>query len=95
MNKTENNEVTINNNDYLKLIALLSCKFQSKLSIIASLVGAGIATYAIKSFGIHSVGGMVVGIFFGLSVGTFIDLVRLQIRVAKALALVVQKSNET
>jgi hypothetical protein len=61
---------------------------------MVSLLGAGVATYSLKSFGIHSVDGMVIGIFFGLSLGMFIDLIRLRIRVAKALALVAKKEND-
>lgn len=95
MNMIEPNEVVISRNRYLALIQLLSFPFQSKMSLVASLVSAAIASYFIRSIGIDSVGGMIGGVLFGFSIGTFIDSVRLRIRVAKALALISNRENES
>lgn len=94
MHDTENNDVVISATDYLMLVQLLSCKFQSKLSLMASLVGAGVAAYAARSFGMQSDGTMMIGIFVGFVLGALIDLIRLRIRVAKALALVMKNKND-
>jgi hypothetical protein len=95
MNNTENEvtSVVLSGANHATIVQLLSRSPFSTLGLVISMVGAAIVTYYMRSIGLSSTGGLIVGIFCGSGIGMFIDWMRLRSRMLKALALVVQAAS--
>jgi hypothetical protein len=79
--------VTIDRSRYTAVVKLLSGRPSPVIPIAATVIGAGIVTFYMRSLGFSQTAAFVVGILCGGSTGMVIDLVRIRLRMGKALEL--------